>query len=83
MLEALINLTAITGVTTAILIVLIILCPLLGAVFGALGGLVVGRLFRGSMTRVLVALKLDVKLWELGAFVGFLGGVVAPFLAAS
>ena len=51
------------------------LAALIGTVVGAFAGWVVGLFFTNTITTVLAALGVTgVKVWQLGAFLGFVGG---------
>jgi len=60
------------------LIILIILGPLVGA----LSGLIVGIFFSTPILNVLSAMGVDgVTMWQLGAFLGFVGGFFKAVVA--
>lgn len=59
---------------------IILLFMVLGPAIGALAGVVVNWVFPATMAKVLAAIGLGgIKLWELGAFLGF----VSVFVKAS
>jgi hypothetical protein len=62
-------LTVITALFLALFLV-----PLVGVLFGSFSGWVVGLIFSGTCEYFLQYFKLiEVEMWEIGAFLGFVG----------
>lgn len=54
---------------------MVLILPMLGAIFGAFCGWVVGFIFDEPILKILDKLGVnDVKMWEIGCFLGFVGG---------
>lgn len=62
------------GVAGLVALLLLVL-PLVGTVFGALSGWVVGLLFSETILGFFTALGITgLKMWQIGASLGFIGG---------
>ena len=54
---------------------LLLAMPIIGVLFGAISGYIVGLFFSESILGVLNQTGIeDVSMWQLGAFLGFVGG---------
>jgi hypothetical protein len=54
------------------------IAPLLGSLFGAFGGWVVGLFFSDTILGILAQLGIKgVAMWQVGLFLGFVGGFFA------
>ncbi len=61
--------------TMVLLVIGIFIGCVLGSIIGALSGWAVSFIFDETLTKVLAALGIKgLKLWEFGAFLGFVGG---------
>lgn len=72
------------GVFTVV--ALIFFAPVLGVIFGAFSGWVVGLFFSGTVLGFLGRLGVDVnglQLWQVGAAMGFLGGFLKTNVSKS
>jgi hypothetical protein len=71
------TIAALTIGTTALVIMII-----LGPLVGALSGLIVGIFFSTPILNVLSAMGIEgVSMWQLGAFLGFVGGFFKAVVA--
>jgi membrane protein YqaA with SNARE-associated domain len=54
---------------------LLVLLALLGTIFGAIGGWIVGLFFDETLAKLAMAIGLEgTPAWQLGAMLGFVGG---------
>jgi hypothetical protein len=58
-----------------LLAVMVFISPLIGVIFGAFSGWVVGLFWTNTLTAGLAAVGITgLKLWQIGATLGFVGG---------
>ena len=62
---------------------LIFFVPLLGAIFGAFSGWVVGLFFDETMATFIQWLEVEASPWQIGAVLGFVGGFFKSVLQQS
>lgn len=57
-----------------LIVALFFFVPMLGAVFGALAGWIVGLFFSETILGILTQMGIETSMWEFGCFLGFVGG---------
>lgn len=63
---------------------LIVIVAVLGTVFGAIGGWIVGLMFDETLAKLATAIGLEgTPAWQLGAMLGFVGGFFKSSVSAS
>jgi len=73
-----------TGMAIGMVAGAIMLFSILGTLFGAIGGWIVGLFFSNTITGVLASAGITgVKVWELGAFLGFMSGFFRSTVATN
>lgn len=63
------------GIIAAFMVAgLVFFVPLIGAVFGAFSGWIVGLFFDETMATFIQWLEVEASPWQIGAVLGFVGG---------
>lgn len=67
-----------------IILALVLIAPLLGAVFGSFAGFVLGLVFDDTMTKLAAIIgQPDMPAWQIGAILGIVGGFFRSSVSTS